>query len=297
LLATAQGCSASNVTLAAVRSILRGFNSSKRWSVRSILWYIPRRDGECSTRPRSRACPADAEGSSRCAPWRRNGANQPIRRQILALDQSRAKARSSALTMSFNVVHMPCGAFNDLERCVLDDLARQQRGIRHRHDLIIVAVKNQGWHVEPFRSWVRSVSEKPRYRNMTPGNQRSCSAAKTTGVRLRRSRRRTGCSCRRVGSDRGRASNGRRRRQPGVIEGLDRSAAGIGFRLQHQRRNSADQDGFCNALGAVPADIARRFAPTRRMADMDGVLQIERLHKRGEIVGVVSMSLPCQSWL
>ena len=61
---------------------------------------------------------------------------------------------------------------------------------------------------------------------------------------------------------------------------------GLAARLQHQRRHRADQHRLGDALRAVAADVARDFAAAGRVADVDRVLQIERLDQRREIVGV-----------
>jgi hypothetical protein len=65
-----------------------------------------------------------------------------------------------------------------------------------------------------------------------------------------------------------------------AVEHLDRRAAGIGRRLQHQRRHRADQHGLGDALGAVAADIARDFAAAGGVADMDRVFQVEFFDQR-----------------
>ncbi len=64
-----------------------------------------------------------------------------------------------------------------------------------------------------------------------------------------------------------------------AVEYFDRRAAGVLFGLEHQRRNGGDQHGLGDAALrlAVLCDIARHFAAARRMADMDGILQVEML--------------------
>ena len=66
-----------------------------------------------------------------------------------------------------------------------------------------------------------------------------------------------------------------------LIEDFHRQAAGIGRRLQHQRRDCADQHSLGHALGAVAADVAGDFAAAGRVADMDRILQVERLDELG----------------
>ena len=78
----------------------------------------------------------------------------------------------------------------------------------------------------------------------------------------------------------------RRDQRPKLIECLDRRTARIGLRFQHQGRNGADKHGFGHALRPVAGDIAGDLAAASRMADMDGVFQIERFRQRREIVRV-----------
>lgn len=70
------------------------------------------------------------------------------------------------------------------------------------------------------------------------------------------------------------------------VERLHRQAAGIGGRLQHQRRHRADQHGLGDTFRAVAADIAGHFAAARGVTDMDRVPQVERFDERREVVGV-----------
>jgi hypothetical protein len=62
--------------------------------------------------------------------------------------------------------------------------------------------------------------------------------------------------------------------------------------FQHQRRNGADQNDLRHARGRVTADVADHFASQCRVADMDGIVQIERSDEFGDVVAYVSMSLP-----
>ena len=71
-----------------------------------------------------------------------------------------------------------------------------------------------------------------------------------------------------------------------LVERLDRQAAGIGRRLQHQRRHRADQHGLGHAFRAVAADVASDFAAAGGVADVDRVLQVERFDERRQVVGV-----------
>ena len=71
-----------------------------------------------------------------------------------------------------------------------------------------------------------------------------------------------------------------------LVEHLDRQAARVGGRLQHQRRHGADEHGLGHAGGAVAADVARDLAAAGRVADVHGVAEIERRDERREVVGV-----------
>jgi hypothetical protein len=63
-------------------------------------------------------------------------------------------------------------------------------------------------------------------------------------------------------------------------------AARIRCRLQHQRRNRADQHRLRDALRAVAPDVPRHFTAAGRVPDVDRVLEIERGDERRQIVGV-----------
>ena len=71
-----------------------------------------------------------------------------------------------------------------------------------------------------------------------------------------------------------------------LVELLNRQAAGIGRRFQHQRRNGGDQRGLGHPFRAVAADIAGYFAAACGEADQDGVFQVERFDELREVVGI-----------
>jgi hypothetical protein len=56
-----------------------------------------------------------------------------------------------------------------------------------------------------------------------------------------------------------------------TVEDIDRQAAGVGVRLQHQRRRRADQHGLGDAFRAVAADVAGDLTAACRMTDVDRV--------------------------
>src|SRR5262249_47478950 len=70
------------------------------------------------------------------------------------------------------------------------------------------------------------------------------------------------------------------------VEDLDRQAAWVVRRLQHERRDRPDEDGLGDPFRAVSADIAGYFPTARRVADMDHVLQVELADERLEILRV-----------
>src|SRR5437867_8844538 len=59
------------------------------------------------------------------------------------------KARRSALTWSLWVEQAVRRALENLETCVLDQLRGKQGRGTDRQDLVVVAVDDEGWHVEP----------------------------------------------------------------------------------------------------------------------------------------------------
>ncbi len=82
--------------------------------------------------------------------------------------------------------------------------------------------------------------------------------------------------------------------RPQSIENLNGQAGGIGRAFDHHGRNRANQHGFGNSAGAVPADVAGHFAAPGGMPDVNSALQIELLNNRGQIVcvGVEIITLP-----
>ena len=61
----------------------------------------------------------------------------------------------------------------------------------------------------------------------------------------------------------------------------------IGRRLQHQGRYRADYGRLGHAALAVSRQIVDDLAAAGRMADVDGILQIEMRRHRGEVIGIV----------
>ena len=175
----------------------------------------------------------------------------------------------------------------DLQGGPLDDLRREQSRGADRHDLIVVAVQDQRRHVElleilgEIRLGERldavedglDVRQHPLQPERVPQSLRDL-GARPVGAVERRAQILE--ELRAVGEHAGAE----------LVERLHRQAAGIGGRLQHQRRHRADQHGLGDTLRAVAADVAGDFAAAGGVADVDRVLQVERFDQRREVVGV-----------
>ena len=175
----------------------------------------------------------------------------------------------------------------DLQRGALDELGREQRRGADRHDLVVVAVQDQRRHVELLEV-LGEVRLGERLDAVVDGleagqhplqPERIAQTLRDLGARpVGAVERRAEIleELRAVGEDAG----------ADLVEHLDRQAAGIGGRLQHQRRHRADQHGLGHAFRAVATDIAGDFAAAGGVADVDRVLQVERFDQRREVVGV-----------
>ena len=62
---------------------------------------------------------------------------------------------------------------------------------------------------------------------------------------------------------------------------------GLAVRLQHQRRHRADDRRLRHPALAVPPEVVHDLAAAGRMADMDGILQVEMRGHRREVVGIM----------
>jgi len=71
-----------------------------------------------------------------------------------------------------------------------------------------------------------------------------------------------------------------------LVEHLNRRARGIGLRLEHQRRHSADEHRLGHALGSVTPDVTSHLAAAGRVSDMDRILEVELCYQFREIVGI-----------
>src|ERR1700685_156140 len=63
-------------------------------------------------------------------------------------------------------------------------------------------------------------------------------------------------------------------------------ATRVVLRLQHDRRHCTNEDGLRHALGSVPANVTRNFAPSSRVPNESDVLQIELFDERGQVIRV-----------
>ena len=70
------------------------------------------------------------------------------------------------------------------------------------------------------------------------------------------------------------------------VERVDRQAAGIGVRLEHQRRHRAYQHGLGDAIGAVAPDVAGDLSAASRVADQGCAVQVQRFDECRQVVGV-----------
>ncbi len=71
-----------------------------------------------------------------------------------------------------------------------------------------------------------------------------------------------------------------------LVEGLDGQAAGVVRCFEHERWNGGDEDGFGDAVGSVPRDVASHFTTACGVTDVDGIGELEFLDEFGEVVGV-----------
>ena len=71
-----------------------------------------------------------------------------------------------------------------------------------------------------------------------------------------------------------------------AVEHLDRQAAGIGVGLQHQRRHRADEHRLGHTTRSVLGDVAGDLAASGRVADVDGVAQVEMIDDGRGVSGV-----------
>src|SRR3989442_596852 len=176
----------------------------------------------------------------------------------------------------------------DLQGRALDDLGGEQGRVSDRHDLVVVAVDDQGRNIEPLEVFrlvrlgegldaVEGPFEADGHR---PQPERVPRALRDLGTRS-------------VGPEEGGAEILVELRTIGtqtgaeLIEHLNGEAAWIGRRLEHQRGYRSHQHGLSEARGPVAADVAGHLAAAGGMAHQHRVVQIERVEERRQVVGVV----------
>ncbi len=167
------------------------------------------------------------------------------------------------------------------------ELRRQTRGSVDGHDLVVVAVDDERGHVE-----LPEVLRVVRFgknldaveRPLEPGHH--ALQPEEIPQALRHLRAGT------VGPVEGRAQvleelrAVREHAGADLVERLPGQAEGIGSRLEHQRRDGGNEHGLGHARRAVSADVPGHLAAAGGVADVDGVLEIERLDEFRQIVGV-----------
>ncbi len=148
----------------------------------------------------------------------------------------------------------------------LDQLCRLAAGDIDRHDLVVVTVDHQRWHIELLQ-----------VRAEVGGRERSDRIVGVLVAALHALRPpRIDQPLRHL---RARAVEAIERARRNVlvqlgavlhlcladaIEHFDRQAVGVVGGLQHERRHRADQHGLLHSPGAMPADVARHLAATGR---------------------------------
>src|SRR5947209_4933320 len=174
----------------------------------------------------------------------------------------------------------------DFQSCVLDNLGREKGRVGNGHNLVVVAVDDQGWNVELLQIFgeirlgedldaVEGAFETDLHR---PQPERVPNALRHLGTRP-------------VGAVEGCAKVLIELRAiPGnactdLVERLDGQAARIGLCLEHQWRYRTHQHSPGEARGAVATDVAGHLAAAGGMADQHRIVQIERVDKRRESVG------------
>jgi hypothetical protein len=183
--------------------------------------------------------------------------------------------------------HAMCATLVDLQGRPLDQFRAQHGRVPDRHDLIVIAVQNQGWLVDSLQvlgliSLRKGLDAeiacrhaghhalKPERLAHALGNLRARSvvAIEGHGQVLEK----LGAVIQHTLAD--------------AIEHIDRQTTGICRRLQHQRWNGADQNRLRYSFCAVATDVTGNFAAAGGVADVDHVAEVELLHKLCEVVGI-----------
>ena len=178
-------------------------------------------------------------------------------------------------------------AGNNFQRGALDQLRRKQRRIGDGHDLIVVAVQDQGGDVD-----LLEVFGEIRFGEgldaVVGGLQPAHHPLQPEGIAQALRDFRVWP----VGAVEGHAQVLEKLRAvrmhagANVVEGFHGQAAGIGGRLQHDGRHGADEHGLGDTLRAVASDVARDFAAAGGVAHVNRLAQIELLDQFRDVGGV-----------
>ncbi len=164
----------------------------------------------------------------------------------------------------------------DLQGRVLDELGGEQGRVADWHDLVVIAMDDQGRNVELLEVFrlvrlgegldaVECTFETDLHRPQPEGVPKALRYLGTRSVGAVEGCAEILVELRAVRGDPG----------ADLVERLDGQAARIGLRLEHQRRHRAHQHGLGQARGAVTTDVAGHLA-AGGMAHQHRVSQIER---------------------
>ncbi len=181
-----------------------------------------------------------------------------------------------------------------LQRAILEQLCRQRPGVRIGNDLIVVAMHYQDGHRDLFQVFGEvGLRERDDAVVVRLGAAHHALPPPVldhglggfgagTVEAIERARRDVAIELRAAG----------RNLRLEFVKHLLGRAAGIGCGLHHQRRHRADDGGLRHPALAVPRQIVHDFAAAGGMADMNGVLEIEKRGQGREVVGVVIHVVP-----
>src|ERR1039457_6172493 len=176
----------------------------------------------------------------------------------------------------------------DLKSRVFDEFGRGKSRGADRYDLVVVAVNDQRWDVEFLEVFgevrlgecldavkrvlmarLHALEPEPVDHALRDLRARPVEAEERPACEVLVELRSAGDG---AGAD--------------FVEDLHWQAAGIGRRLQHQRRDCGGQRRFGQTFRAVATDIAGDFATTRGEADQSREFEVERFHESREVISV-----------
>src|ERR1019366_2995568 len=166
--------------------------------------------------------------------------------------------------------HAVWGAGIDLERGAFDDLRGEECGSADGHDLIVVAVKDEGGDIELLQVF-GAIGLGEGLDAVVGGGESAHHALHPEGVAEALRHFVAGT----VGAIEGRAEIPEELGAVSLnigaqaVEDVYRQAGRIGCGLEHERRNGADEDRLGDALGSVPANVAGDLPAPRGVADGD----------------------------